>query len=110
MSSDWWCACNGTKFSAVAAIVTHILPDMDNVDRRLQLGRRIRSLREAQGISLRRFALMCSTSHSYIGDVEKGRLNVGFDMLCSIADSLGMSVSELLEGVDQGSAHRSRPD
>lgn len=73
---------------------------MDNTDRRLQLGRNIRNLREAQGISLRRFALMCSTSHSYMGDVENGRLNVGFDMLCAISDALGLSVSELMESVN----------
>ena len=61
----------------------------------MKLGQRIRSEREAQDISLRRFALMIGVGHTYLVDVENGRRNIGIENLCKIADGLGVKVSEL---------------
>ena len=68
---------------------------MDMNERKIKLGQRIRQEREAQGISLRRFALMIGVGHTYLVDVENGRRNIGIENLCRIADGLGIRVSEL---------------
>lgn len=65
----------------------------------MKLGQRIRSEREAQDISLRRFALMIGVGHTYLVDVENGRRNIGIENLCKIADGLGIKVSELTDGL-----------
>lgn len=63
----------------------------------MKLGQRIRSEREAQDISLRRFALMIGVGHTYLVDVENGRRNIGIENLCKIADGLGVKVSDLTD-------------
>lgn len=68
---------------------------MDMNERKIKLGQRIRKEREAQDISLRRFALMIGVGHTYLVDVENGRRNIGIENLCRIADGLGIKVSEL---------------
>lgn len=70
---------------------------MDISERKIKLGQRIRSEREAQDISLRRFALMIGVGHTYLVDVENGRRNIGIENLCKIADGLGVKVSKLTE-------------
>lgn len=70
---------------------------MDISERKMKLGRRIRNEREAQDISLRRFALMIGVGHTYLVDVENGRRNIGIENLCKIADGLGVKVSELTD-------------
>lgn len=72
---------------------------MDINERKMKLGQRIRSEREAQDISLRRFALMIGVGHTYLVDVENGRRNIGIENLCKIADGLGIKVSELTDGL-----------
>ena len=69
-------------------------------ERKRKLGGKIKRLREAQGLSQRRFALMVGVSPTYLWVVEAGRSNVGFSMLCRIADGLDISVSELLDFSD----------
>lgn len=41
-------------------------------------------LREAQGFPQKKFALMVGTAQSYLSDIEAGRVNVGFDLLCAL--------------------------
>lgn len=70
---------------------------MSTDDRKRELGERIRQEREAQNISLRRFAAMIGLGHSYLVDVENGRRNIGFDNLCKIADGLGVNIGTLTD-------------
>lgn len=72
---------------------------MDMNERKVKLGQIIRSKRQEQDISLRRFALMVGFSHSYLVDVENGRRNIGIENLFKIADGLGVDVSDLTEGL-----------
>lgn len=72
---------------------------MDMNERKVKLGQIIRSKRQEQDISLRRFALMVGFSHSYLVDVENGRRNIGIENLFKIADGLGIDVSDLTEGL-----------
>ena len=55
----------------------------------------MRELREAQGFPQKKFALMVGTAQSYLSDIEAGRVNVGFDLLCSIAEGLDVSLGAL---------------
>ena len=70
---------------------------MSTDERKKELGKRIRQEREAQSISLRRFATMIGLGHSDLVDVENGRRNIGFDNLCKIADGLGVSIGTLTD-------------
>ncbi len=69
---------------------------MDNLERRKKLGESIKARRIEAGHSMRGFAAMVGTSHTYLWEIETGRVSVGFDVLCGIADSLGVEVRELL--------------
>lgn len=70
---------------------------MESIDRKIILGSTIRRLREKQGLSQRKFALMVDTNQTHIWQVETGRTNIGIDLLCRIADGLGVKVSDLIE-------------
>ena len=38
---------------------------------------------------------MVGTAQSYLSDIEAGRVNVGFDLLCRIAEGLDVSLGAL---------------
>ena len=57
------------------AILPHILRFMEAQERKVKLGARVRELREAQGLSQKKFALMIGTGQSYLSDIEAGRIN-----------------------------------
>ena len=40
---------------------------------------------------------MASTNQSYLWEVETGRVSVGLDVLCRIADALGVRVATLID-------------
>ena len=66
-------------------------------ERKKRLGSRNRSLREAQGLSQRKFALKVGTNQTHLWQVEKGTTNAGIDLLCRIADGLGVTVKDLID-------------
>ncbi|MBX9032468.1 helix-turn-helix domain-containing protein [Gordonibacter massiliensis (ex Traore et al. 2017)] len=68
---------------------------MDAQSRKELLGSRIRAYREAENITQERFASMVGTAQSYLSDIEAGHINVGFDLLCRIADGLDVSLGAL---------------
>ena len=70
---------------------------MESQDRKAKLGARVREMREAQGLSQQKFALMIGTGQSYLSDIEAGQTNVGFDLLCRIAEGLGVKVGDLTD-------------
>jgi transcriptional regulator with XRE-family HTH domain len=63
---------------------------------RLKLGARIRSKREAAGISVRKFSLMVGIHRNYITRIELGRANPSIEILKKIAHGLETDVSELI--------------
>ena len=70
---------------------------MDNVREKKALGAKIKTARETQGISQRRFALMTGTSRSYLWKIESGAADIGIDVLIRIARALGTPVKELVD-------------
>ena len=64
-----------------------------------RFGLRLRELRKEQGYSQERFAAACGLDRTYIGGIERGERNVALRNIESIAQSLGISLAELMEGL-----------
>jgi len=62
-----------------------------------KLGRRIRSLREAKGLSQESVALASGLDRSYFGGVERGEHNVAVINLEKIANALDTKISDFFE-------------
>ena len=64
------------------------------------LGMRIQKLRkEKTGLSQEKFALKIEMDRTYFASVEAGRRNISIINIKKIADGLGVSLSELFEGI-----------
>lgn len=77
---------------------------MDAIAKRKQLGSRVRQLRYEHQINRKQFALMIGMDRGYLAGIETGKYNATFDKLVDIADGFGITLSELLEGVDDQDA------
>ncbi len=64
-----------------------------------RLGERIRSLRKDLGYSQESFAAACDLDRTYMGGIERGERNVAVRNIERIAKTLGITISELFEGV-----------
>ena len=65
----------------------------------ISIGKRLRELRIECGRSQESFAEECGLHRNYVGGIERGERNVALRNLESIAEALGMSVSELTKGL-----------
>jgi len=66
----------------------------------LSLGKRIRELRIKAGItSQEALADSCGLDRTYIGGIERGERNISILNVQKIASALGVSLSELFEGL-----------
>lgn len=70
---------------------------MENCDYRIILGATIRRLRESQGLSQRKLALMAGTNQTHLWQIETGQINVGINLLHRIAEALGVKTRDLIE-------------
>lgn len=61
------------------------------------MGERIKALREQQGLSQRKLALMIGSNQTHIWQIENGTVNVGLDILCRLADALEVNVRNLID-------------
>lgn len=68
------------------------------------LGERIRSLRKEQHISQERLAELADLNLSYLSEIERGLANVSLGVVDSIAEALGVSLTELFAGISKGQA------
>ena len=64
-----------------------------------KFGERIRDLRKECGWSQEGFAEECGLDRTYMGGVERGERNLGLRNIERIADALGITIAELMEGV-----------
>ena len=65
----------------------------------VDLGKRIRELRVQTGLSQEKFALKIGMDRTYFASVEAGKRNIAICNIKKIADGLGVSLSELFEGI-----------
>ncbi len=66
-----------------------------------ELGERIKELRKKTGLSQEKFALKIDMDRTYFATVESGRRNISLINIQKIADGLGVSISELFEGLGE---------
>jgi len=70
-----------------------------NQNLRKGFGQRVRELRTSQGLSQEAFADKCGFVRTYMSRIETGTANPSLDAAKVIADGLGMTLSELLQGL-----------
>jgi transcriptional regulator with XRE-family HTH domain len=70
-----------------------------NQNLRKSFGQRIRELRSSQGFSQEAFADKCGFVRTYMSRIETGTANPSLDAAKVLADGLGISLSELLDGL-----------
>ena len=68
------------------------------------LGKRVHELRAAKKWSQEEFAHVSGLHRTYIGQIERGEKNISFENLSKVAGVLGVTLSELLSGLEDGSA------
>lgn len=69
----------------------------------MDIGERIRTLRESKGWSLARLTQEASVTKSYISNLEHGRsANPTAYALMRLADALGCTIGWLAEGIREG--------
>ena len=62
----------------------------------VHFGARVRALRQDRGLSQEAFAALCGLDRTYISGIERGVRNVSLMNINSLANGLGVSLSELL--------------
>lgn len=65
----------------------------------VELGKRIRDLRKETGLSQEKFALKIDMDRTYFASVEADKRNIAIINLKKIADGLGVTLSQLFEGL-----------
>lgn len=65
----------------------------------VELGARIKELRNQKGISQEKFALDIGMDRTYFASVEAGRRNISIINIKKISDGLGVTLSELFENM-----------
>lgn len=61
------------------------------------IGARVRSIRKSKGLTQEQLAELANTSHSYIGDLERGERNVTLQSLQKISEALGVGFFDLFQ-------------
>lgn len=67
---------------------------------RKRIGDRIRFLREKRGWSQKQLALETGLGRRYTGTLERGQAAISIDSMRKLCDGLGVTMAELVEGVD----------
>ncbi|WP_055479936.1 cupin domain-containing protein [Sphaerimonospora mesophila] len=62
------------------------------------VGRRIRQVRQAKGMSLRELSAKAGLSHGFLSQVERGLSSLALTSMSSVAAALGLSVRDFLAG------------
>jgi transcriptional regulator with XRE-family HTH domain len=62
------------------------------------LGQTLRDLRKGAGLSQEKLAEKADLSGKYIGELERGVVNVSVDVLVRLAKALGVNVQDLTAG------------
>lgn len=79
--------------------VVRSLLAMDNTMITERVGNRIRELRSQTGLSQEKFALKIGMDRTYFASVELGKRNIALKNIEKIANGLGVTLSELFEGI-----------
>jgi len=64
----------------------------------VRFGHQVRQLRKEAGYSQEGFAAACELDRTYMGGIERGERNLALRNIQNIADTLGISLSDLFDG------------
>jgi transcriptional regulator with XRE-family HTH domain len=64
---------------------------------RKELGRRIREIRGLRGLTQEELGEKADLSYQYVGELERGNVNVSFDSLLRISQALEIHVGDLFK-------------
>lgn len=64
---------------------------------RIKLGKKVRALRTAVGLSQEELGFRAKLHRTYIGSIERGEQNVSVDNISKLAKALKVSTKELFE-------------
>lgn len=67
----------------------------------IRLGLAVRRLRLAQGYTQEKFAMDAKINRSYMGQIERGEVNITLSNLERLAHGLKMTLGELMAEVDR---------
>lgn len=65
---------------------------------RNKLGMRIRELRKSAGLTQEKLGEKAEVNYKFIGELERGQVNVSLDSLVRIAEALGVKLGDLFYG------------
>lgn len=74
------------------------------------LGKRVHELRAAKKWLQEEFAHVSGLHRTYIGQIERGEKNISFDNLSKVAGVLGVTLSDLLLGLEDGNPPAAAPN
>lgn len=66
----------------------------------VEFGRRVRALRDDQGLSQEALAARAGVHWTFLGQVERGQRSIRLDNILRIASGLGVKPGELLDGLE----------
>ncbi|MDP1861516.1 MAG: helix-turn-helix transcriptional regulator [Gemmatimonadaceae bacterium] len=66
-----------------------------------RFGRRLRELRTAAGLTQEKLAFRADLDRSYVGQVERGEVNVSIDNIAKLAHGLRVSPAALFEAAER---------
>ena len=69
--------------------------DMMDNNMRKRLGERIKELRKSADLTQEELGEKAELSYKYIGEVERGQVNVSLDSIVRIADALGVKIGDI---------------
>ncbi len=75
----------------------------------LALGQRIRELRKKKRWSQEGFADITGVHRTWMGAVERGESNVSFTNLVLVSQALGITLSQLLSGLEKKAENLKKP-
>ena len=81
---------------------------MDNKINKMEIGERIRSLREAMFLSREKFSEMIDISEVFLGQIERGESSLSINTLSSIVSFTGSSSDFILFGDDTKNSYEKK--
>ena len=66
---------------------------------RRTVGKKLRKYRQRRGLSQERLAEKADLSYKYVGEVERGCVNISLDSLVRLAKALGVRLRDLVREV-----------
>ena len=61
----------------------------------------MRELRLKRGHSQEAFADLCGVHRTFMGTIERGETNLSFNNLAKLSETLGITLSQMLSGIEK---------